>query len=156
MGETIAFPWLASIGFEDDETWIHVCGASIVGEHSVLTAAHCVSNFHRSVRTTYSIDGSQQPKCCSQLALRYGENHHDTNGTWATTRKIEATDVHVHDGYKPGEAHNDVALIYTEKRIEFNETVNPICLPTHPTPGPEDIVEHLMDITGEDADPLLH
>lgn len=85
------------------------------------------------------------------MSLRFGENrlHMHTNCT--RMREIREDNIHVMDGYKPGEAYNDVALIYVEEAIKFGETVNPICLPTEPIADPDTLVEQHMHVPGEKA-----
>ena len=36
------FPWMVSMGYEEDGKWIHLCGGSLVTSNHVLTAAHCL------------------------------------------------------------------------------------------------------------------
>ena len=42
---TVGFwPWMASIGFyNEDQKWIHRCGATLITHEHFLTAAHCAS-----------------------------------------------------------------------------------------------------------------
>ena len=49
--DTIAsndWPWMASLGFFDSDdhesgNWHHKCGASLITQHKLLTAAHCAT-----------------------------------------------------------------------------------------------------------------
>ena len=36
-------PWMVSLGRKNDQDgkWVHSCGGSIIGPHTVLTCAHC-------------------------------------------------------------------------------------------------------------------
>jgi len=44
-GPVGAWPWMVSLGrMRDDNSWKHECGASLITNIHVLTAAHCVKN----------------------------------------------------------------------------------------------------------------
>ena len=39
------WPWMASIGYyNDQEEWVHQCGATLITAHHFLTAAHCLGD----------------------------------------------------------------------------------------------------------------
>ena len=41
--EIKSFPFLASYGYKnEDQTWNHICTASIISKRKLLTAAHCL------------------------------------------------------------------------------------------------------------------
>ena len=40
--EIKSFPFLASYGYEHENTWIHICTASIISKTELLTSAHCL------------------------------------------------------------------------------------------------------------------
>jgi hypothetical protein len=35
------WPWIASIGFWSDGEWNHRCGATLITQTKIITAAHC-------------------------------------------------------------------------------------------------------------------
>ena len=36
------WPWIASVGFWSNGKWNHQCGATLVSQTYIITAAHCV------------------------------------------------------------------------------------------------------------------
>ena len=39
------WPWMASVGYYDEnKKWQHQCGASLISDRHLLTAAHCAYN----------------------------------------------------------------------------------------------------------------
>lgn len=36
------WPWMASLGYEEDNKWNHACGATLISHRHFLTAAHCL------------------------------------------------------------------------------------------------------------------
>ena len=37
------WPWMSSIGDYENETWRHICGATLITERHFLTSAHCAN-----------------------------------------------------------------------------------------------------------------
>ncbi|XP_007552393.1 ST14 transmembrane serine protease matriptase a [Poecilia formosa] len=107
------FPWQVSLHFQN---YGHVCGASIISENWLVTAAHCVQN-----------DGN----------LRFGEP-----ATWEVflglhdQRKIESFVVKrklkriiSNPNYNPNTFNNDIALMELDSPIKYSDHIQPICLP---------------------------
>jgi hypothetical protein len=44
------WPWMGSLGSYKQGNWSHACGATLIGETAVITAAHCV-NLKQNVLT---------------------------------------------------------------------------------------------------------
>jgi len=38
------WPWMATLGYWEDTVWVHTCGATLISEYHVLTAAHCLKD----------------------------------------------------------------------------------------------------------------
>ncbi|CAH4000046.1 chymotrypsin-2-like isoform X2 [Pieris brassicae] len=84
------------------------CGAAIISDRWILTAAHCVKNYKPS-----------------QIIALVGTLSLSKGGT-----KYEVSKVIAHkDHNKPHRFRNDIALISTKKAIEFNKNVQPLPLP---------------------------
>lgn len=106
-------PWQASIrvnGFRGGSS--HECGATVITAQHVITAAHCVSKYSPSY---YSV--------------RVGD--HLTDIVDPNEREIRVKDLHIHEHFrKKHKSNNDIAIVELHDRIEFNEMVQPICLPS--------------------------
>lgn len=98
-----------------------ICGATVISQRFLLTAAHCVLDPNRPVRT-----------------VRVGELDFSRENE-ANSRPVdyEIEKIIVHPNYNPNmqERYNDVALLQTVIPIEFNDVVYPMCLSTFKPPS---------------------
>ncbi|XP_063800220.1 acrosin-like [Pseudophryne corroboree] len=109
-----SWPWLVSVQeFMDYDSYLHLCGGSILNEKWVLTAAHC---FKKRGDDVYS------------WRLVFGANQLSHLGTGVQIRgiakKIE------HEYYVADSESNDIALLLVNKPITYNSYIQPACLPT--------------------------
>jgi V8-like Glu-specific endopeptidase len=47
------WPWIASLGFWSDDGWNHQCGATLINQTKIITAAHCIEQ-ENDVKERYS------------------------------------------------------------------------------------------------------
>lgn len=106
---TREFPWNIAMTIRGK---FH-CGASLISNYHVLTAAHCVISYKN---TPNSID----------LSL----------GDWDLTTtndgrnvKAKVSRITVHPSYSRATLQNDLAVLKLAQRVEFNDRIKPICLP---------------------------
>ncbi|KAJ8687127.1 hypothetical protein QAD02_022921 [Eretmocerus hayati] len=138
------FPWMGLLAYQItiDPPWTTQttvnssksrpdfrCGASIINEKYLMTAAHCVAYL---------------PKPLKLVGVRVGEYNLDTefdcetldSGASICAEKYQDLDIkniHIHANYSPTSLQNDIALIRIKGRISFRSTsVRPICLPLDP------------------------
>lgn len=83
----------------------HNCGGSIISEHWIITAAHCI------------------PRNSSTLVAAIGAHHYNDDGVIQRLKKII-----VHENYRPSTLENDIALLQTAEEIVFSNGVLPIAL----------------------------
>ena len=38
------WPWMATLGYWNNKTWVHQCGATLISNHHAMTAAHCLEH----------------------------------------------------------------------------------------------------------------
>ncbi|GAB1289779.1 Transmembrane protease serine 11B-like protein [Apodemus speciosus] len=97
------WPWQASLRVNGR----HYCGASLIGERFLLTAAHC---FQRT----------NDPK---NLTVSFG-----TRVTPAYMQHY-VQEIIIHEDYVKGEHHDDVAVIKLTEKVSFRNDVHRVCLP---------------------------
>ncbi|KAB7498852.1 Serine proteinase stubble, partial [Armadillidium nasatum] len=108
------FPWQGAILREKDYESLFVCGATLVSQQHVLTAAHCV------------VDEPYQ-----SLIVRLGD--WDVNGQTEFYKHIElpVANVVIHPKFYAGNLENDIAVLTLRGYIDFlaNPHISPVCLP---------------------------
>ena len=109
---------MASLGWKPDPSksnlkWMNACAATILSKNILLTAAHCFKS----------------PRIESKMKIRVGDSNLDDDNDDIFAKIYEMDIKVIHPKYLEGQAYYDVALIYTTEEIEFNEGIQPICLP---------------------------
>ncbi|XP_003739658.1 testisin-like [Galendromus occidentalis] len=104
------FPWMVSLRVRGD----HFCGATIVHQKFLLTAAHCVQG--------------RNPRL---FTARVGEHHMGLASIFEEDYQVNR--IFVHPNYShPKRYNNDIALVRLKSEIIFSEFVRPICFPKAP------------------------
>ncbi|CAM1310968.1 SCRASP1 (predicted) [Pycnogonum litorale] len=122
-------PWLAEIRVKTKSRSIHWCGAVIVSEHFVISAAHCLKAFPL---TSYLV--------------RIGEHNQEKIDVHQRDFEIERLIV-PHDYNVGTKLNNDIAILKlkTIHGIKFNTFLQPICLPS---PNEKYVSGELCEISG--------
>ncbi|XP_075711237.1 acrosin-like [Rhinoderma darwinii] len=108
-----AWPWLVSIQVPTRIGHRHSCGGSLLNNLWVLTAAHCFKANKRSVLKWKIIAGGHQlSELSHEVQIRSIESY------------IE------HENYNPRIEAYDIALIKLNSSVEYNDYIQPACLPT--------------------------
>merc|ERR1712149_140495 len=101
------FPWQASF----QTSWgFHFCGASIVSERWLVTAAHCVTGK-------------------SPNGVRVVLGLHDQAQTVGNPETYRIAQIIAHPRYDGGSISNDITLLQTEQPIQFTDRIQAIALP---------------------------
>ncbi|XP_066150939.1 trypsin-1-like isoform X2 [Euwallacea fornicatus] len=102
------YPWMVALQYNNR----FFCGASLINNKYLLTAAHCVNGFNRERLSAMFLD-------------------HDRSNSYETTtftRKIR--NVFRHKSYgQGGNYNNDVALLQLDKEVSLSDMTRPVCLP---------------------------
>ncbi|KAK6627830.1 hypothetical protein RUM44_010309 [Polyplax serrata] len=102
------YPWLARLVYDGQ---FH-CGASLISENFVLTAAHCVRRLKRS-----------------KIRIILGD--HDQFITTDSPAIMRAVSTIIrHRNFDINSYNHDIALLKLRKPVEFSKHVRPVCLPT--------------------------
>ncbi|RZC41899.1 neurotrypsin-like [Asbolus verrucosus] len=110
------YPWQAAIRVKGKTKAAHWCGAVIISEKFVLTAAHCLLGYSKGayivVAGDYNVDEDE-----------------------GTEQEAYIEDFYIHEDFRQGhKMNNDIALIKLKGNgFRFNEDIQPICLPENNT-----------------------
>lgn len=108
-------PYVVSIQMmTPDQGLVHYCAGTVINEHWILTAAHCLSS-PQAVANSVIVAGSH--------------DIHNRRGESATVQ-MRSIDYYVrHELYLGGVNPYDIALIYTKEPLVFDEYVQAATLP---------------------------
>ncbi|KAL6446464.1 hypothetical protein ACFW04_001197 [Cataglyphis niger] len=108
------FPWMVALLVKPTtgDSYVFQCGASMISNEAVLTAAHCVVN--------------QKPE---NLIARFGQWNLGSNVQPLPIQEANILAIALHPSYYSGGLFHDVAVLVLEKPVVYSANVMPICLP---------------------------
>ncbi|XP_045612616.2 uncharacterized protein [Procambarus clarkii] len=108
------YPWQAAILRRKEGEIMYQCGATLIDDRHVLTAAHCMEGLHPS-----------------QLKVRLGEWDVAGNSEFYTHLELRVAGVYPHPEYYKGNLNNNLAVVRLEAPIDFTAYphITPVCLP---------------------------
>nr|CAH7720529.1 unnamed protein product [Callosobruchus chinensis] len=105
------YPWVARILYDGH----YHCGASLLTEDFVLTAAHCVRRFFRLKK--------------SKIRVILGDHDASTSGEVPSMMRVVSAVIR-HKKFDTETYNHDIALLKLRKPVQFNKQIRPICLPS--------------------------
>ncbi|MBN3307043.1 ST14 protein, partial [Amia calva] len=108
------WPWQVSLHIKGSG---HVCGASVISNRWLVTAAHCVQD---DSKVRYS-----QPSVWEVYLGLHTQNQPDKNTVKTGLKRIIA-----HPNYNHYTFDNDIALMELDNPVTLSKLIWPICLPT--------------------------
>merc|ERR1719317_700556 len=107
-----AWPWLAAVGYTDPSTGkvLYLCGATLITNKHVVTAAHCVRD--------------------DMVTVLLGEHvlGNDTDGV--NPEEYNVTRMIKHENYNSRTFENDIAIVEFDTEVTFKKGIQPACLPS--------------------------
>ncbi|XP_053212679.1 proclotting enzyme-like [Panonychus citri] len=113
------WPWMAALMFDENGAKTSQCGATLVSDNVILTAAHCVYE-------SSAIGSVRDP---SKVIVRLGEHDIENDSEDDAVKDFSVQTIKIHDAFDPKTYRNDIALIVLSEKVTFNERMAPICLP---------------------------
>ncbi|XP_068127203.1 transmembrane protease serine 11D-like [Hyperolius riggenbachi] len=106
-----AWPWQASLRFNGN----HKCGASLVSNTWLITAAHCFAQ---------SKDVNSWTVVLGTIAFGSGPG-------------LKLKNIIIHENYISGIFQNDITLLELSAPVSFTQYIRPVCLPDNMTVTPD-------------------
>ncbi|GFT33793.1 clotting factor B [Trichonephila clavipes] len=125
-----AWPWMAGIYTRNFGIENFLCGAAIINNKHLVTAAHCFGSRGnaRVLPTRYSVR-------VGSIKVLEGTQH-------------LIDEIIIHPQYIPRQHYNDIAVIRLKDSINFENNIQPICLPSAPDMRRMKLLGREVTVTG--------
>jgi secreted trypsin-like serine protease len=132
--EGIADPgeWAWHVAILEKPQDLYVCGASLLDELWVLTAAHCVDDYQQG----------------NKLKVRVGEHDVSTLNEPIRHDEYDVIEVIVHPMFNNNTLANDIALVRLSEPVRKKGNINIICLPENDTFTDQELLSTKCIVTG--------
>jgi secreted trypsin-like serine protease len=108
------WPWQVSLQVKGIIGSSHTCGGSVLNDRYILTAAHCF---------TYNTDPAD-------WKIKAGKHKIDSWFSETGEKVFTVEKIIQHEGYASWKSNlNDIALMKLNEKIEFNDYIQPVCMP---------------------------
>lgn len=115
------FPWMARLRYRTPAGLNYLCGASIISQRYILTAAHCVAKLPAGYSLYSVVVGEQNTETDPDCEDDFCNNDR---------REVFFEDFIVHESYDRPRFSNDIAIIRLSEDLSFaSDYVKPVCLP---------------------------
>lgn len=121
-----AWPWFAILMVQRRKSgkFSPECGATLIADRFIVTAAHCV------------LEQGKRQITKSRIRVRLGESNLKKQNDGEVDFDVAA--ILTHPKFERKTFKNDLALIKLERKAVFNESISPACLPPSSHPGTKD------------------
>lgn len=110
VAQSNQFPYMVSVreATKPSRTsYKHYCGAALISDRFVVTAAHCCVNVS-------NVD---------DVGVFMGTNENDPRNV---DHLFKVKQIIIHEKFNQVQMINDIALLWTKKRVKFNDRIQPI------------------------------
>ncbi|XP_062431170.1 enteropeptidase [Rhea pennata] len=104
-----AWPWVVSLLYNLSP----VCGASLVSDEWLVSAAHCVYGRHLKLSPWKAVLGL----------------HDQLNRTYPSTVLQDIDQIIINPHYNKRTKDNDIAMMHLQNKVQYTDYIQPICLP---------------------------